>query len=104
MKEKNILQVLGKSHALEILRSLNERAMRFVDLRDVCKSNRTRSARLKEFMNESLIETVPKMIGNRAYTFYEITSQGRVALNLCQKLLKLEVEKKKKSGKGNVSS
>ena len=97
MKEKNVLQVLGKSHALDILRSLNERAMRFVDLRDICKSNRTRSARLKELMNEDLIWAVPKMIGNRAYTFYEITSLGKEALSLGQKLVRLKsIERKKR--------
>jgi DNA-binding HxlR family transcriptional regulator len=90
MNEKNILKVLGQSHALEILSSLNEKPMRFIDLKEVCKSNRTRSARLKELEKKGLIKTVPKMIRRRAYTFYEITPSGKQALELCKSLLQLE--------------
>jgi DNA-binding HxlR family transcriptional regulator len=66
--------------------------MRFTDLRDVCESNRSRSARIKELEEEGLIKTVPKMIKRRAYTFYEITSKGKEALALCEKLLELETQ------------
>lgn len=90
MSEKNILKILSRSHAIEILKSLNERPMRFVDLKEACKSNRTRSARLKELEDKGLIKTVPKLIKGRAYTFYEITPLGKEALILCQKILKLE--------------
>lgn len=90
MRAKRILQILGQSHALDILRALNEKPLRFIDLKDFCESNRTRSARLKELEDKGLIRTVPKMIRRRAYTFYEITSLGKEALNLCEKLLKLE--------------
>ena len=92
MGKGDILQILGRSHALEILRALNKKPMRFVDLKKVCESNRTRSARLKELEEKGLIRTVPKMIGRRAYTFYEITPLGKEVLTLCEKLLKLELK------------
>jgi DNA-binding HxlR family transcriptional regulator len=95
--KKDILHVLGKSHAIEILRSLSEEPKRFLDLKDVCSSNRTRSARLKELEEKGLIKTVPKMIGRRAYTFYEITASGKEALKLCDKLLELEAKHKASS-------
>lgn len=91
MGEKSILKVLGQSHALEILTSLSEKPMRFVDLKEVCESNRTRSARLKELEKKKLVKTVPKMIGKRAYTFYEITPLGKQVLELCKSLLQLEI-------------
>lgn len=92
MGEKNILKVLGQSHALEILTSLSEKPMRFIDLKEACESNRTRSARLKELEKKKLVKTVPKMIGRRAYTFYEITPLGKQALELCISLLHLELK------------
>jgi DNA-binding HxlR family transcriptional regulator len=95
MNEKNILKILGQSHAIEILTSLNEKPMRFIDLKEVCESNRTRSARLKELEEMGLIKPVPKMIRRRAYTFYEITPLGKQALELCKSLLQLEAKFKK---------
>jgi len=92
MGEKNILEVLGQSHALEILTSLSEKPMRFIDLKEACESNRTRSARLKELEKKKLVKTVPKMIGRRAYTFYEITPLGKQALELFISLLHLELK------------
>lgn len=94
MKEKNILEILSQSHAMEILRSLNEKPMRFLDLKDVCRSNRTRSVRLKELENKGLVKAVPEMIGRRAYTFYEITPIGKKALNLGEKLIQLRSKEK----------
>lgn len=69
--------------------------MRFVDLKEVCRSNRTRSARLRELEDKGLIQAVPKMIGKRAYTFYQITPLGKEALKLGEKLIILESSKEK---------
>lgn len=63
--------------------------MRFLDLEDICKSNRTRSVRLKELEEKGLVRAVPKMIERRAYTFYEITDLGKEALDLAEKLRQL---------------
>jgi DNA-binding HxlR family transcriptional regulator len=89
LKKKSVLQVLSRSHALEILRSLKKKPMRFLDLEDICKSNRTRSVRLKELEEKGLVRAVPKMIERRAYTFYEITDLGKEALDLAEKLRQL---------------
>ncbi|MCR8488943.1 MAG: winged helix-turn-helix transcriptional regulator [Crenarchaeota archaeon] len=94
---KRILKVLSKSHALEILESLSKKPMRFVDLKEVCKSNRTRTSRLKELKEEGLIRVSPKLTKDRAYTFYEITTKGRRALKLIEKLINLPLEEKGKS-------
>ena len=90
MKKKRVIQVLSSSHAIEILSSLNEKPMRFLDLEEVCRSNRTRSVRLRELEEKGLIRAVPKMIERRAYTFYEITVLGKEALALAEKLLRIE--------------
>jgi len=89
MKKDNLLNVLGKSHAIDILESLSKRSMRFTDLEEICKSKRTRAARLKELEKEGLIISVPKIIGRRACIFYEITPKGRKALTLGKKLRNL---------------
>jgi len=67
--------------------------MRFLDLKEICNSNRTRSARLKELEEARLIKAVPKMVGRRAYTFYEITTLGKEALKLGEKLISLKSKK-----------
>jgi DNA-binding PadR family transcriptional regulator len=64
--------------------------MRFVDLKEICSSSRTRAARLKELQDKGLIKVVPKILGKRAYTFYEITPRGKEALKLGEKLILLE--------------
>lgn len=99
MKEKNLIQILSQSHSIEILKSLSRRQMRFVDLKEVCSSNRTRAARLKELQDKGLIKVVPRILGKRAYTFYEITPRGREALELSEKLILLENVKHKKIAK-----
>lgn len=99
MKKKNILQVLGRSHAIEILNSLNKEPKRFLDLKDVCRSNRTRVERLRELEEKGLVRTVPKLIERRAYTLYEITVLGKDALDLAEKLLGLESEGTRESQK-----
>lgn len=92
MKKENIIQILAKSHAIKILSALDRNPMRFTDLKEACKSNRTRSARLRELEGAGLIKTIPKMIERRAYTFYEITPSGKEALKLCEKLICLQAK------------
>jgi DNA-binding HxlR family transcriptional regulator len=94
MKERNTLKILAQSHAIDILSSLNKEKMRFIDLKAVCLSNRTRSARLKELEEADLIKAVPGMVHKRAYTFYEITPIGKEALKLAEKLITLRQQKK----------
>lgn len=89
---RSILKILGKSHTVEILRYLSEKPLRFVDLKEACKSNRTRTTRLKELKKEGLIKALPKMSKERAYTFYEITPLGRKALKLAEKIISLTAD------------
>jgi len=100
MKGKSTLQILSQSHAMEILNSLSTKPMRFLDLKDVCRSNRTRSVRLKELEEKGLAKAVPKMIGRRAYTFYEITSIGKEALDLGERLIQLQSKERRKKQSG----
>jgi len=86
---RKVVKILGRSYAVEILESLGKQPKRFVDLKDVCKSNRTRTVRLKELKGEGLIAATPKMLGDRAYTFYEITPLGKRALELVRNFVQL---------------
>jgi DNA-binding HxlR family transcriptional regulator len=86
---KEVLRILGKSHALEILQSLSKEPMRFVDLKNVCKSSRTRAIRLRELKGQGLVKAVAKMSKERAYTFYEITPLGINALELAKRMIHL---------------
>jgi len=90
MKKKSIIQILARSYAIEILRLLKEKPLRFVDLKELCRSNRTASARLKELEEKKLIKPVPRLIEKRAYTFYEITPLGESVLKLCEKLFEFD--------------
>lgn len=98
MEKEDMLRILGKSHALKILQSLSDKEMRFLDLKNICNSNRTRSARLKELEAAGLVITIPKMIGKRAYTFYKITPLGKEVLKLAEKLITL----REKVNNGNI--
>jgi DNA-binding HxlR family transcriptional regulator len=90
MKYKNLLVILGRSHAMEILNELSKAPLRFNDMDIICKSKRTRYVRLKELEEKGLIKAVPKLIGRRSYTFYEITNVGVKALALGKNLLSLD--------------
>jgi DNA-binding HxlR family transcriptional regulator len=81
---------------MQILDSLKTKPMRFMDLKDVCRSNRTRSVRLKELEDEGLVKAIPKMIGKKAYKFYEITSIGKEAVELGEKLIQLQRKERKR--------
>jgi len=103
MKKKDTLQILAQSHAMKILSSLNREKMRFIDLKAVCLSNRTRSARLKELEEVGLIKAVPEMINKRAYTFYEITPEGKEALELAEKIIALGLKTRNKQHRNYVA-
>lgn len=96
MKSKNMLAILGRSYAIEILNGLSKSPLRFIDIGTICKSKRTRYARLKELEEKGLIKAVPKLMGHRSYTFYEITDMGIEALKLGNNLLSLEKRKNKR--------
>jgi len=93
--KKKLLRILSKSHAVEILESLSKEPSRFVDLKNICKSNRTRAMRLRELKSEELIKAVPKIAGERAYTFYEITPLGKKALKLVESIIRLTNDREK---------
>lgn len=97
MKERNILNVLSRAYAMEILDELTRKPLRFIEIENICKSKRTRYERLKELEEKNLIKAVPKLMGRRSYTFYEITELGTRALNLGKKLLSLEIKHKSQS-------
>jgi DNA-binding HxlR family transcriptional regulator len=97
MSSQDLLHILGQSYTLAILETLSKEPKRFVELGACCRSNRTRSARLKELEKQKLVRTVPKMIGRRAYTFYEITPLGKRALELCRAFLQFRFAEKEQS-------
>jgi len=86
----SILKTLGKSHVIEMLEELKRAPLRFTDMERICRSKRTRSVRLRELEHRNLIKAVPKLVGHKSYSFYEITPIGAGALELGFKLLALE--------------
>jgi len=84
-----IVKLLARAFAIEILQALNEAPLRFVDLKDYCPNERTRTLRLKELRKKGFITTTVIEIENHSYIHYQITEKGRRALQLLNELEKL---------------
>jgi len=87
-KYRNI-KLLAKAFAIDILDALNEEPLRFVDLRQHCPNERTRTLRLKELRKMGLIIVTVKEIENHSFIHYQITEKGRKALGLIKQLEEL---------------
>ena len=85
-----ILRTIGKSHVFEVLESIHKQPRRFVDLKYVCRSTRTRSGVLKLLRKEGLVEVVPKIQGSRAYLFYQLTPLGKQVFELSNDLMRIK--------------
>ncbi|MHC1627835.1 MAG: winged helix-turn-helix transcriptional regulator [Candidatus Nezhaarchaeales archaeon] len=92
MKGTDFLRILGRAFAIEIMEELSKRALRFVDLKNCCPNDRTRSLRLKELKKLGLIDVVVKDVGGRYSIHYQLTEKGRRALKLINELRELLAE------------
>ena len=91
-----VLKIMGKSYVVDILEVLRKEPKRFVDLKIACKSSRTRAERLKALKREGIIDVVPKIQGNRAHLFYQLTPFGEKILGLAESMMRLKCEHDKK--------
>ena len=76
----NIIMVIGKVYALDILEALFNGPKRFSDLNKACPIEKTRSQRLKELKAIELIEAIVMEKGKRNFVHYKITEMGESAL------------------------
>ena len=89
MEKYGKVKLLAKAFAIEILNALNEKPLRFADLKDYCPNDRTRAIRLKELRKLGFVVTVIKEIENHSFICYQITNKGRKALQLIEQIEKL---------------
>ena len=76
----DLVMVIGKVYALDILEALQSSPKRFSDLNKACPIEKTRSKRLKELLAQDLIQTVVGEKGKRHFVHYKITEKGEGAL------------------------
>lgn len=89
-KQKNILNLLSKKYTYDMLKTLKKDPKRFKELSDVCKNEKMRTQRLKEFENFNLVKVTPKRVGRRAVSIYELSSVGKGVLKLAEDIKKLQ--------------
>lgn len=89
MEKYKALKLLAKAFTAEILQALNEDSLRFVDLKEYCPNDRTRTLRLKELRKTDFIAVIVKEVDDHSYVHYQITDKGRKALELIEQLEKL---------------
>ncbi len=86
VKNPRSINLLGKLFVMEILEAVNESPKRYMDLKDHCPNDRTRSTRLKELKKHGLIEAVIVEIEEQSIIHYAITEKGEAVLRLLQQL------------------
>lgn len=92
-REKDIMNLLSKKYTYKMLKSLDSSPKRFKDLADVCKGEKMRTERLKEFEQFSLIKVRPKRIGRRSVSIYELSDTGKNILKMAENIRKLYSKK-----------
>ncbi|RLF16092.1 MAG: hypothetical protein DRJ97_02005 [Thermoprotei archaeon] len=82
------------SYIYEILLEISKGPKRFVDLKEACPNEKTRSKRLKELLRKQLIKAVVlEDPFNRPRIFYVLTEKGDRVLSALRKLREVCVEK-----------
>lgn len=71
-----LFMAMGNPYAMDILQSLFESPKRFTDLGKACPIEKTRAKRLKELMDNNLIEAIVKPINKRNFVHYKLTKKG----------------------------
>jgi len=72
--------VISKPYSLDILESLQQSPKRFTDLGKACPIEKTRSKRLKELSDASLVQVVVMEKRKRKFIHYKLTEKGETAL------------------------
>lgn len=89
-KKKDVLNLISNKYSYKMLKYLEKGPQRFKDLVDVCKGEKMRSQRLKEFEEFSLLEVNVKRVGRRAVSVYELSDTGKATLRLAENIRKLQ--------------
>jgi DNA-binding HxlR family transcriptional regulator len=79
-KISNLLILLSKKGALELLNSLIDNPKRYSELKELFSSDKTLSERLKQFEEYNLIETTSLKSNGRFFVHYQITEKGKEVL------------------------
>ncbi|MCD6431561.1 helix-turn-helix transcriptional regulator [Candidatus Bathyarchaeota archaeon] len=84
-KSRNI-GIFGKSFVIEILEAVSEKPRRFVDLKEHCPNDKTRTDRLRSLKKNGLLKSIIIEVKGQSFIHYAITEKGEKALNLLQQL------------------
>jgi len=78
----SLANFLFTKHFFQILKSLEETPLRYVDMKDVCENESTRSRKVRILEENKLIETISMKIRKKSYVHYKLTDKGRKVLEL----------------------
>jgi len=87
--ESSVFRLLSKKYTYSMLKKLEEGPKRFKDFSDVCKGEKMRSQRLREFEKLSMVKVNLKREGRRAVSVYELSDIGRKTLKLAEDIRRL---------------
>lgn len=85
-KKPRSIGILGKSFVLEILAAVFENPRRFVDLKEQCPNDKTRTDRLRNLKKGGFLRSVIIEIKGQSFIHYSMTGKGEKALNMLQQL------------------
>ncbi len=93
-RDKGVFRILSKKYAYNMLKKMEEGPKRFKEFSDVCRIEKMRSQRLKEFEKLNLIKVNIKREGRRVFPVYELSDTGKKTLKLAEDIMKLYKVKK----------
>ncbi len=88
-KRWKYLQDIAKPYALDILEELERGNRRFLELKHLCKSQKTLTIRLYELIELEVIQTiVDKPKNKRVIVSYSLTEKGKHLLSIAKQFVK----------------
>ncbi len=82
----NTIEDFFDKYALRILKALQEKPLRYVDIKDACSNESTRTIKIRMLEEHKLIEATPDKVNGRNYSHYQLTGKGKRILELVQQL------------------
>lgn len=85
-----LLQEISRLYAPDILEALQNKPMRFTDLKKICKSQKTLTQRLHSLEDCGMVTTeVHKEKKQKVTVLYTLTQKGKSAIEIAQNVAKL---------------
>ncbi len=85
-----LLREISRLYAPDILEALQNKPMRFTDLKRICRSQKTLTERLRSLEDCGAITTeVQKEKKHKVKVFYILTQKGKSAIALAQDMARL---------------